>query len=69
MTFHVPQPYICSRCQHEFQWSQDLSHSAPVFAEGPGCPKCYGAFLREHIGIGTMIPFADRLSSAGSNEG
>lgn len=62
--YHAPQPYVCDRCGHEFSYSQDDPHSAPVFRKaGPGCPKCYYEFLRAHIGFGVMVPFDMRPES------
>lgn len=64
MTYHFPSPYKCIKCDHEFQYSQDHGHPAPVLSRAvetdrgtynqsmPVCPKCWADFLMENLGIG-----------------
>jgi len=64
MSYQLPSPYKCIKCDHEFQYSPDNGHPAPVLKREvetdrgtwnqhmPVCPKCWGAFLQEHVGLG-----------------
>lgn len=64
MTYFIPQPYKCIKCEHEFKFSQSDGHPAPVLGESyetdrgtvqryrPVCTNCWAKFLQENIGLG-----------------
>ena len=64
MTYQLPSPYKCVKCDHEFQYSSSHSHSGPVFAREletergtftqhmPTCPKCWAEFIMANVGLG-----------------
>lgn len=53
MSHIYAQPHKCIKCGHEFLYSRDDGHPAPVTAEGdhPACPKCWDQFLAS-VGLG-----------------
>lgn len=64
MAYLVAQPYKCGKCGHEFKFSPDDGHPAPVLSQDyetdrgtvlrylPVCPQCWTKFLMENIGLG-----------------
>lgn len=53
--FLVPQPYICDHCGHDFEFSPDNPHTAPITLSGhPVCPECWNKFLYT-IGVGVYV--------------
>jgi DNA-directed RNA polymerase subunit RPC12/RpoP len=64
MTYQLPNPYKCVKCDHEFEYSPHHTHPAPVLSKQietdrgiwnqhmPVCPRCWGDFLLKNIGIG-----------------
>jgi DNA-directed RNA polymerase subunit RPC12/RpoP len=53
MSYAFPQPHKCIKCGHEFLYSSDDGHTAPVTPDGdhPVCPKCWSEFLAT-VGLG-----------------
>ena len=65
MSYFAPSPYKCIKCDHEFEYSSDHMHPAPVLNQEvqtekhgiqtksiPVCPKCWAEFLMKNIGLG-----------------
>jgi hypothetical protein len=53
MTYTLPQPYKCVKCDHEFMFSPHIPHPAPTSLAGdPVCPRCWDKFLAESVGFG-----------------
>ena len=64
MSYIYPQPYKCVKCDHEFEYTPDRMHPAPVLSKEieterstfqqsmPVCPKCWAEFLMANIGLG-----------------
>lgn len=50
----LPQPHECPKCGFVCKYGPDDLFPAPVFDEGPLCPKCYGEFLRANCGVMTL---------------
>ena len=55
MSYIVPQPYKCVKCDYEFVFSPHHTHAAPVLSiderNVPMCPVCYAKFLMAHVGL------------------
>ena len=52
MTYLMPQPYKCIKCEHEFMFSPNDHNRAPFTSQNkPVCPQCWDAFLAT-VGIG-----------------
>jgi DNA-directed RNA polymerase subunit RPC12/RpoP len=50
MTYLMPQPYKCIKCEYEFTFSPHNQHPAPTtYEQDPVCPKCWHEFI---VGIG-----------------
>ena len=64
MTYQIPSPYKCVKCEHEFEYTPDRMHPAPVLSKNietdrgiwnqhmPVCPKCWSEFLMKNLGLG-----------------
>lgn len=64
MSYMCKQPHKCIRCGHEFEYSPDDRHSAPVDSSGqPACLKCWDAFLAT-VGLGYCTVAWTREGSA-----
>jgi DNA-directed RNA polymerase subunit RPC12/RpoP len=64
MSHCIAQPYKCIKCGHEFLYSRDDGHSAPVTSEGdhPVCLKCWDTFLST-VGLGYCTVTWDKSGS------
>lgn len=50
MVFYIPMKHECPVCDYKCDFSRSLNHTAPVSQSGtPYCPKCFDAFLAEHV--------------------
>jgi len=47
----LPRRFKCDQCEHEQKYSPHHDHGAPVFDEGPICPKCFESFVRTNCGL------------------
>lgn len=58
MTYIIPRPHRCPKCDYECTYGPHDSFGAPVLNDGPVCPQCYANFLRDHCGV--MIDKRDK---------
>lgn len=52
MSYVIPQPYTCPKCNSEHMYSPHNSFPAPVLRgedgiDKPICPNCYAKFLQD----------------------
>lgn len=64
MSYTYPAPYKCIKCAHEFEYTPDRMHPAPVLYKAvdtdrgtyqqsmPVCPSCWATFLMKNLGLG-----------------
>jgi ribosomal protein S27AE len=57
MVFYIPMVHECPKCGHKIEFSRSATGLAgAVSSEGePFCPKCFDAFLKEHVPVMTNL--------------
>jgi DNA-directed RNA polymerase subunit RPC12/RpoP len=66
--YFIPQPYKCNKCNHEFEWSESVSHPLMEYKDEKGithptCPNCWNSFLKT-LGYGEVIKNVQKPNNA-----